>query len=171
MKFRSILASLVVALAGFGLMPAAHADDNLGLLGPGVTLFGNSFGRMLNSFTDYYTFEIDEASTVVGGALAIDFSFLGIDRNVDITSVTLSGDSFLSTLSSLTPDLSVFSFENLTAGAYQLAISGSVPGRNGGSYEGALVAIASPAPEPEVYAMAALGLLGVGFAARRRQPR
>lgn len=166
MKFKSIVASTVVAFAGLGLVPAAHADD-LGLIGSAWTWFGNSFGRSLANFTDYYTFEVDGTSGVVGGTLELD---LGKLYNVNVASVSLSGESLSGDLVDFDPS-NGFTFSNLLAGSYTMTVSGSAPGAFGGSYVGALHAIASPAPEPEVYAMAALGLLGVGFAARRRKSR
>lgn len=171
MNFKSFLASAALALAGLGVLPAAHAAQDLGVIGNALTWFGNSFGRPLQSFTDYYTFELDESSKLRGGALALDFTFFNYERDLDIDSISLSGNGWQSTLTTADPDWTLFSFSNLSAGSYVLTINGSVPGDEGGSYIGALYAIASPAPEPEVLAMAALGLLGVGFAARRRKSR
>jgi MYXO-CTERM domain-containing protein len=164
MKLKALVASAAIAAAGLGVVPAAHAATDLGLIGTAWTWFGNSFGRTLSSFTDYYTFEVDGSSGVVGGTLELD---LGSFYNVNVASVSLSGGGLSGSLTDYDPS-NGFTFSNLLAGTYTMEVAGNVPGAFGGSYVGALHAIASPAPEPEVYAMAALGLLGVGFAARRR---
>lgn len=167
MKLKSLAASVALAAAGLGMVPAAHAATDLGLIGTAWTWFGNSFGRSLSSFSDYYTFEVDGSSGVVGGTLELD---LGSLYNVNVKSVSLSGGSLSGSLTDYDPS-NGFTFSNLLAGTYTMQVAGSVPGAFGGAYVGALHAIASPAPEPEVFAMAALGLLGVGFAARRRKSR
>ena len=167
MKLKSIATSTVLAFAGFGLAPAAHASGDLGVVGGAWSWFGNSFGNTLSSFTDHYTFDLDSMSGVVGGTIELD---LGRLFNLDVASVSLSGGGLSSAL--VDQDLSDgFSFGSLLAGSYTLTVNGSVPGAYGGGYVGVLHSIASPAPEPATYAMAALGLRGIGFAARRRNSR
>jgi hypothetical protein len=172
MKIKTLLASLAFVLAA----PAAFAQSctsNTGLetLGSGNTLFGNWFSSA-QTFSDCYSFTLASASDVSGLTAAIDLS---IKFDVDVDSVTLLGGGLGS--QSLTADTGEFSFDNLTAGVYQLVVSGDVSRvANFGTllgvgYGGAISAsaITAPVPEPETYAMMAMGLGLIGWVSRRRR--
>jgi len=63
-----------------------------------------------------------------------------------------------------------FSFAGLTAGTYQLVVSGTLTsGYKGGSWGGNLNTVSQPVPEPETYALMLAGLGAVAFVARRRK--
>ena len=103
--------------------------------------------------------------------------------DIDVTGVSLfSGTSSVgqATGSLVGADYTpgYFSFGSLAAGAYTLAVASTV-GRDAGlwnapvGYLGLLstsrATVASPAPEPETYAMMLIGLVGIGAMVRRRK--
>lgn len=100
---------------------------------PGLTVLGNGFGS-IQHFSDCYTFTLDTPGSVSGHAWELDLSWV---RNIDLTSVSLSGGSLPSTLVDTSPGS--FSFGNLIAGAYRLIITGDVTGQNGGFLGGGVV--------------------------------
>jgi len=168
---------LLPALALACVAPSAMA--NLASCGSGTTvlgsnstqLFGNAFISP-QSFNDCYSFSIGSAVDAFGGTLEIDpLSFL----DIDVKSVTLSGGGLVTSLIDSTPGS--FSFDNLLAGTYQLVVSGVVTrGKDWTDllplpvgYAGSLTTHAVAAvPEPDTYAMLALGLGVMGWLARRR---
>lgn len=157
------IALAVLALSGSLIAaPASSATKDLGALTGEWTWFGNYFNAGTNTFTDYYTFALVNNGLVAGGTFEID---LGKWLNVDIKSVSLSGGSLATSITD-TYAKDGFTFEGLTQGAYTLSVSGLVTGWTGGAYIGAIQAIAAPVPEPEEYAVALLGLLGVGALVR-----
>jgi len=145
------------------------------------------------SFSDYYTFSIDTLSTVSGGVAEQDGfvrAFTGLItmvKDITVSSIGLAKyDTATKAYVSLAPaDTSPasFSFGALAGGDYQLSINGTVQWgnfytvgstNNAGvaSYTlsaGSSAAIASAAPEASDLVMAALGLAGVGFWARRQK--
>lgn len=169
MKLKALVAALALASAG---STAFAATFSLGELGPpGLAAFGNSFSSN-QTFSDTYTFSLNSAADTFG--ITWDADFLS-KRDVDLTSISLSGSGLASTLVDTTPY--TFSFSNLLAGTYSLIVKGTVTSQSGlfstGGYGGTLVTlksdIAAPVPEPEAIAMMALGLGFVGFVARRRK--
>ncbi len=166
MKLKSLAASAALALATVGMVPAAHAGfvEDLGVLGPVAKSFGNSFGAFEQlSFNDYYSFRIDDTSKVIGGTLDLYLGLWGVD--VESVSVKRQDTASWKTDSTLSDG---FSFADLGAGLYDMKLSGDV-GLFGGSYKGAIQAIASAAPEPEAYLMMLMGLAGVGWVSARRK--
>ncbi len=171
MKFKSLLVSLVFALGA----PAAFAQSctstsNLGSLGSSDSLFGNWFSSA-QSFNDCYSFTLGNGSDVSGLTAELDLS---LKLDLDITSVSLFGSTGTPIL---TGGNGGFSFDNLAADTYQLVVSGDVSRvANFGTlfgvgYGGAVSAspsITAPVPEPETYAMLAMGLGLVSWVTRRR---
>jgi hypothetical protein len=175
MNIRATIGALGLAAATVfaGPVAAACTDSfSLGSIGPpGVTSIGNAFDQPAH-FDDCYNFTLSNSADAFGLTLQWDWS---LASNIDVTSVSLSGGSLPATVIDNTPDW--FSFSNLLGGAYQLIVSGDVIGRsNYGSgavgYVGLLAttgaAIAAPVPEPETYALLALGLAIVGWAVKQR---
>lgn len=172
MKLKSLLASLVLVIgAPVAFAQSCTSTTSLGALGNGNTLFGNWFGST-QSFNDCYDFTLGTASDVSGFTTELDLS---IKFDIDIDSVSLYGTSGAPMLTSGSGG---FSFDSLTAGAYQLVVSGDVSRvANFGTlfgvgYAGALSAapsITAPVPEPETYAMLAMGLGMIGWVSRRRR--
>lgn len=174
MKIKSLFAALAFALAA----PAAFAQSctsssDLGTLGSSETWFGNSFTDE-QQFNDCYSFTLGSGSDVSGLTAELDLS---IKFDVDVTSVTLRGGS-LGAGQSLLASTGEFSFDNLGAGVYQLVVSGDVSQVAsrylllGVGYVGAISAapnFTAAVPEPETYAMLAMGLGLVGWMSRRRR--
>jgi hypothetical protein len=175
MKIKSLLFALALTLLG----SVAHAQSctsstNLGTLSDSDRYFGNRFTRV-QTFNDCYSFALGASSDVTGLTAELDLS---IRFDVDIDSVTLMGGSIGSGMS-LTAETGEFSFDNLAAGVYTLMVSGDVSRvANWGTlwgvgYAGVISAspnaIAAPVPEPETYAMLAMGLGLVTWVSRRRR--
>ncbi|WP_290659217.1 FxDxF family PEP-CTERM protein [Aquabacterium sp.] len=170
-------AFLAVLVSATGM--AGAVTTNLGLLSAGDTSFGNTFYSS-GTFTDYYTFSIGANSSGAAGTLTdSDLSFF--TRDVDVTKIVLSGGTLASAMSDGNAD-DGFSFTGLGAGAYTMALSVNVGSGflTSGNYKGTIHAVlnatptapvASPAPEPADFAMALMGLAGVGYMVRRRSAR
>lgn len=139
---------------------ASAATQDLGTLGLGFTWFGNAFDTSTTNFTDYYTFKIGSGSDVSGTTFELDIGSL---YNVDLSSIQLfAANNPGAVLGADSTPTNGFSFKNVSAGNYTLAVAGNVTGAWGGSYLGAIQAIATPVPEPEDFALTLLGLIGVG---------
>jgi hypothetical protein len=129
------------------------------------------------SFSDVYSFSVTSDATLSGILAAIQFlNIVGIsDFSSSLwlgdqllaagdTTVTDSGNGVSSTTSSIY-------YTPLLAGPppiYEVRATGTVVGSSG-SYGGALVL--SPVPEPEIYAMVAVGMGLIGWASRRKKHR
>jgi len=178
MKLRSALgagALVAGALASQSAAAACTETFTLTSMGPpGFTTIFNDFSSA-QSFSDCYDFTLNNSAEAFGLTLEWDLSRA---TNINIGSVSLSGGSLANTVVDNTPEW--FSFSNLLAGSYQLIVAGDVTDRwsfggGGGSvaYTGFLATtrsgIAAPVPEPETYALLALGLAVVGWSAKRRQ--
>lgn len=174
MKFKS-LAVVLALVTGAPAMAACTDTFNLGVMGPpALRVIGNSFGSA-QSFEDCYNFTLNGPADSFGFTLEFDGS---VRRNIDLTSVTLSGGSLVHSIED--SSATTFSFSNLLAGVYQFVIAGDVTGRDGGFLGGGMVgyagafstvgstAITTPVPEPKTYALLALGLIAVGSVVRRR---
>ncbi|RZL01200.1 MAG: hypothetical protein EOP36_12605 [Rubrivivax sp.] len=165
---KSAALATLVSLASM----AGAATTNLGLLSAGDTKFGNTF-YSAGTFTDYYTFSIGANSSGAAGNIT-DTDWSIFTRDVDVTKITLSGGTLASAVSDSNAD-DGFSFSGLGAGAYTMALTLQVGSGflTSGSYNGTIHAVAatapvaSPAPEPADFAMALMGLAGVGFMVRR----
>ena len=169
MKPRSMVAALALAAAGPAMATTCWYDSTLGTLSSTGTEFGATCVGS-GSFSHYYTFSLASQSGVSGAADEWDLRFLGISTT--LYSVGVSGGSLGSTWLTDSSPLDGFTFGNLAAGNYQLRVLGAIDGWAGG-YDGtirAVATVASAVPEPETYAMLALGLAAVGWVTRRRKP-
>lgn len=169
MKIKGFAAICALALAGPAMAASCTSTSNWGDMGPpAAQLFGNSFGSA-GAFSDCYTFTLDGSAVAFGGTVEIDPIFNKLD--IDVSSVSLFYGSNLVGADS-TPGL--FSFGNLSAGSYTLAVAGLVSTDRGFvntkvGYAGGIVTLAAPVPEPESYAMMLAGFFGVGFSVLRRK--
>lgn len=164
MKVRTLVAAVGLAAA---VSPALSATYDLGLLDNAKAFF-NSFTQ-LGNFSDVYTFTLPSYSTGVQGD-TVEWDN-GPWLSLDFQSVKLTGTG-VGTLTDTNPN-DGFSFTGLTGGgSYSLTFSGTVNGTGAwtffGPSRGAYFGSVSPVPEPEMLALAFVGLLTTGFALRRR---
>lgn len=181
MKLKSVMAAAAMVLSAPSMAAVCSGGYGLGTLGPpGASSFGESFSSGGN-YLDCYSFSLSSAADSFGGTVEIDV--WGNTLDIDLTSISLFAGGVLggSTTGGLlgsdsTPGL--FSFGALAAGTYTLAVASTVNLDDGMwdtpvGYVGLIGtssnSVASPAPEPETYAMMLAGLVGVIAAARRRR--
>jgi hypothetical protein len=169
MKLKPLILSLAMAL---GSASSMAVTQNLGTLDASGTDFDQTFvsifgyGSPQGHFTDYYTFSLVAPATGAAGAAQVETQWGAVALN--LTSISLYGSAG-QLLASSAPGS--FSFSGLGAGTYKLAVAGDYQGLLGvASYSGTIRSIASAAPEASSFAMALLGLVGVGaMVARRRK--
>ena len=163
------LASLAVVL---GLNPiqaiGAERHFNLGSFTPPA---GATFDQLVGpgTFLDIYSFEFlsaDSTRGVIGaslGTFGLSDVMVGLWSNgteIAATQMFASASAYFSAY----VDLPVNSI-------YELRVSGTA-GDHGGAYTGAFGMLAvAPVPEPEVYAMMAVGIAVLGWAGRRRKQK
>lgn len=171
MKLNRLAASLALALSA-AASTAAGVTQDLGTLDAAGTGFSREFARLfdlgtpLGAFVDYYTFDLIAPATGAAGGTSVDFQWGWVD--LDLSSVSLYRAGEANAIGTSSP--STFSFNGLSAGSYKLAVAGSFYGVLGAAgYSGTIRSIASAAPEASSFAMALIGLLGVGTAAMRRR--
>jgi PEP-CTERM motif len=170
MKLKMFSAAILLALGAPAAMASQCTGDgsSLGTVGAAPTSFASECFRTFSSpnagFTDHYSFSIAALGNVAGGLV----DFLVFQWNdVNLSSVVVTGQGQVRADSTPTNG---FSFSGLSAGTYDLAVSGSLDrGQILGGYSGSISSVAAPVPEPETYAMLMLGLAGVGYAARKRK--
>lgn len=179
------IAGLLVFGALVSASAAAVAQQSLGWLGSNPvhgTVEKTFLPDLQTPFVHYYTFSVGAGRTVFG--ITQDIAKTGAP-DVALSSLTLTSVDQATTLwsmGSLIDDQTThFTFTGLAEGAYTLAVHGHVfagdPfGPKLAKYvlnmyasvpTGGGVIHASPAPEPATALMAALGLAGVGWWARR----
>lgn len=173
MRLIRVLAYLALSLLGASAFAqSCTRTTSLGQMGPpDLAYLGNSFNSAGN-YSDCYNFSLGGPATSFGGA--IELNTLLNKLEIDVASVALYAGG-----SQVGIDYSplAFSFGALAGGVtYTLAVAGSVA-QNWGlfdgkvGYSGLFATHAAPVPEPSAYALALLGLLGVGLAVRRKQRR
>ena len=170
MKFKLFTAAIVLALGAPAMAANCLHFANLGPVGTTPVSFASQCVRTsfasIDPFTDHYSFSVSGFSDLTGGL--VNF-LISPSNDVSFSSVVVSGSGYSGTDTNAADG---FTFAGLSSGSYDLAVSGYLArGDYFGGYTGAILStasIAAPVPEPETYAMALLGLAGVGFATRRR---
>jgi len=145
--------------------PAAASTFDLGSLGS-FQLFGNSysavFGSGTGSFTDYYTFNVNQSTNLGGQSLTVSFGTV----NLSLSQVAFY-QAGQSTAFAVDTTPSSFSLGNLSSGGYVMAITGALSGTGFlstgiGTYAGSLTASAAgpvaSTPLPATWGMMLLGL-------------
>ena len=172
MRLKLLAAAAALVIAGPAMAATCTTTSSLGTMQIGDwRAFGNTFTTAGN-FNDCYSFALAaQSANAIGVALEYNFAPWST-LAIDIFSVSLSGGSLATKVTDTSPES--FSFTNLMTGNYLLEVTGATsmatawwPITNTATYAGHIVA--APTPEPETYAMLALGLAGVGFASRRRK--
>lgn len=165
MKLRALVTALglTAALPAFSALTTSY---DLGVLDETKPLY-HVFLDYTGDFTDIYTFTMPTAGDshyLLGDTTTINW---GRWWNVNLNSVTLAGSGLASEVDTYPND--GFRFSSLAnGGSYTLTVQGSVSGTGQMGATGIYGGYVSPVPEPETIAMALLGLLGTGFALRRR---
>ena len=169
-----VQALLALALAGaMGTAAAATAvgPGYLGNLTDQTTSIGNSFaaGALID---DIYTFDILPQSATAGTAVTINLNFNGqtafaisnfkIAFEDSSSNVITFDDTLVNNALSISADLA-------SGTGYQFVVSGDATGTLGGSYGGALGAVAAPVPEAKSYGMMLAGLGLIAFVVSRRR--
>ena len=163
-----LTASLIVL---FSLDPArAHGAIRHFDLGGLVAPAGATFEQKTNSgsFLDIYSFEF-LSSVPAKGTIGASLGAVGItDLMIGLWS---NGSEIAPTQMFAATGTNFSAFDGLPSNSiYELRVSG-VAGKDGGAYSGGfgLKAVVAPVPEPEVYAMMAIGIAVVGWAGRRKR--
>lgn len=163
---------LVAGLLGAGAASAAATTLDLS---SGYATFGHNYSSSTASFMDEYLFNVDagtlaylagtytEGNSNIGGHVQTNAAIQNISWfkiNDDQTRISL-GSNFGSGSFGLSAPL--------TAGHYGFDVmGGTLLANRGGNYSGTLSVDVAPVPEPDTFAMAAVG---VGLICFRRRPR
>jgi hypothetical protein len=176
-KITAVLLSLLaLGFASNAMAVTCSSTTSFGNMGPPDTeSFGASFSSNGN-YVNCYTFQLSSTATAFGGALAIDSAFLrGIDLEAALYSGAVSGGNTSGArIGAIDTTPTNFSFGNLSAGWYSLAIFSDVSGFYGTvGFRGSITTTGATAPpvsvaEPGALALMGLGLAALGFLLRRR---
>ena len=160
MKFiKVLLASVALIVAA----SSAHAaDKDLGTLAVGKTAYHSGIIETSGFFTDIVTFTLDGDYRAALGAGVLNYS-VDVDNFLHISEFKHE----LLQEGTVIGSGNKFNFSSLTAGTYQIRISGVVDGDFGGQYAGGITIAA--VPEPSSVAMLLVGFAALGVAARRRK--
>lgn len=160
MKF---LKSLLVSVALLVTAASANAaNQDLGILTDAKNPYYSGVYLTAGSFTDYITFTLTEDTIASFGAGVLNYTV----GNDDYLHISDFSQVLLKEGSELGSGLN-FTLNSLTAGVYQVRITGTVDGIIGGQYAGG-ISIAA-VPEPSSVAMLLVGFAALGAVARRRK--
>ncbi|MEQ1592636.1 MAG: FxDxF family PEP-CTERM protein [Thiobacillaceae bacterium] len=168
---------LGLILAGLAGSAAAVGPGTLGNLTGQTFSVGNTFSAGAAIY-DVYTFDIMPLSAVAGTAVTINLDIpelTGTEFAISSFGVQFrdsSNNLIVSDYQTSPTDYTVALTYSLPAATgYQFVVVGNVTGTLGGSYGGALAAVATPVPEPEGYMTMLAGLGLMGFVVLRRNTR
>jgi hypothetical protein len=165
---KSTLGILVIGIAGY-----AHATT-LTNTAPGPIVNPGDFATFSDSFTaggsfaDDWFFQL--SGTGAGGVVVNEAVTVSTTALVNISGLSLSlwTESAGSPVALQASGGTDFNLPSLAPGLYELIITGTVTGTEGGAYAG-VVASPSAVPLPAAAWLLLSGLVGVGAMARRRR--
>ena len=175
MSFKFLTVGLLALAPALAMAQGCTKTFNLGSMGPPATKsFASGYFTAAN-FNDCYNFSINAAANSTGTTTEWNWNFAGLLGSIDLWGVKLLQGTTVVGAYDNSPES--FAFGNLAAGAYQLVVSGQT---TRGSlttlvaYSGSLsttvaTPVAAPVPEPELYAMLALGFAGAAWVSKRRK--
>lgn len=172
---KKFLALGLLALAPLAASAATCTKSfNLGSMGPPATKsFASGYFTAAN-FSDCYNFNIDAPANSSGTTTEWNWNFAGLLGSIDLWWVELWQGSTQIGLRDGSPE--TFAFNSLAAGDYQLVVSGQTTRGSlttlvaySGTLTTAAAPVAAPVPEPELYAMLALGFAGAAWVSKRRK--
>ena len=161
-----------VAFAAFSLVSASamSATYAIGTLPTAPASYTNLATVAVGAFTDTFTFTAPAAtSTTFASASSVDLMPFFNVGNLTLSLFTSANVLIASGVTGpVAGDDSTISAAPLASGAsYYYRVTGTATGASGGFY--ALVASATPVPEPETYALMLAGVAAVGFVVMRRR--
>lgn len=160
MKF---LKSLLVSVALIVTAASANAaNQDLGTLTATENPYYSGIISTPGSFTDYITFTLTQDTIASFGAGVLNYTV----GNLNYLHISDFNQVLLKEGQELGSGLN-FTLNSLTAGVYQVRITGIVDGGFGGQYAGG-ISIAA-VPEPSSVAMLLVGFAALGAVARRRK--
>jgi hypothetical protein len=176
MSFNKFLSVGLLALAPLAASAAVTCTKtfDLGSMGPPATKsFASGYFTAAN-FADCYNFSINAPADSTGTTTEWNWNFAGLLGSIDVWGVQLLQGT--TTVGAFDNSPESFAFGNLSAGAYQLVVTGQTTRGSlttlvaySGTLSTTAAPVAAPVPEPELYAMLALGFAGAAWVSRRRK--
>lgn len=174
MSLKFLSAGLLALAPALAMAQSCTKTFNLGSMGPPATKsFASGYFTAAN-FTDCYNFSINAPANSTGTTTEWNWNFAGLLGSIDVWGVKLLQGT--TTVGAYDNSPESFAFGNLAAGAYQLVVSGQTQSGSlttlvaySGTLSTSVAPVAAPVPEPELYAMLALGFAGAAWVSKRRK--
>lgn len=123
-----------------------------------------------STFTDTWSLNVTDKATTSAGAVSLSLAKTFGITNFVLAIYDYATSSYLSVVQTESSDAGTYwSFTIPSSGLYDLLISGTISGNNGGSYVAGIVTAAIP--EPGVYLLILVGLVGLFISKRQRSTR
>ncbi|MEJ6005866.1 FxDxF family PEP-CTERM protein [Paucibacter sp. AS339] len=172
-SLRHILAASLLSLSTFSWAgPVAPTPITLSF--NGVDTWSASFSA-LSSGTNSFLLDLSPFAGMQLGTLSalVSANFLG-SSGYDISSVSIGGQAFKPLIDQSIPglggiDLWSFNTQSWSTVPQLIEITGQLLGGTTG-FIGSVSVVAKPVPEPASYALLLLGLAGIAWVRRQRQP-
>lgn len=137
--------------------------------GEASTTFAHIGAAQGSTFTDTWSLDVTDKAAAIAGAVS-----LSLAKTYGITDFALSvfdvaTSTYLAVTELVTDSGTYWSFTIPSSGLYDLLISGTISGSSGGAYVAGIVTAAIP--EPGVYLLILVGLVGLFISKRQRSTR